>query len=78
MRRTIYLSASAALPRYKPLPLWKRLLSWIIPFKSAYIVVHDGHRCYTSPDNLKVVTEILSKYYDVKLIANLSSVTEKK
>ena len=73
----IFLSSSALLPRFKPLPFWQRLLSWIIPFKQAFIVVHDGQRCFTHPDNLRSVTEILSKYYDVKLIANLSSVEKK-
>jgi hypothetical protein len=78
MQRTLYLSPLDTLPRFKPLPFYKRLISWIVPFERSHIVVSNGQQCYTHPLNLETVRKILeSNGYKVVLRANLTSVEKK-
>jgi len=77
--RTLYLSPLDTIPRYKPLPWYKRLISWIVPFERSHIVISNGSQCYTHPENIETVRKILeSNNYRVILRANLTAVTEKK
>lgn len=77
--KTLYLSSLSTVPQYKPLPWYKRLLSWLIPFQRNHVVVSNGTRCYTHPLNLLIVRKILeSNGYQVVLRANLTTTGDNK
>lgn len=72
--RIIYLSPLATVPRYKPLPFYKRIFSWLIPFQRNHIVVSNGTQCYCHPLNLVIVRRIFESHnFKVILRASLTT-----